>query len=80
MTSSIKKQRTKGIDVISGIKITISSSLILIFNTNSQSRTAPRKKISQEGPSYHVPHLSCLLQSCNLHINKRKKKISSWTE
>jgi hypothetical protein len=24
--------------------------------------------------------LCCLLQSCNLQMNKRQKKISSWTE
>jgi hypothetical protein len=73
MTSSIKKQRTKGIDVISGIKITISSSLILIFNTNSQSRTAPRKKKKQSGRA-KLPCPSLVLFVAKLQPAYKQKK------
>ena len=58
-------------------KQTLNACLILIFNTKQNYAS---QKICQMGPSYHVPHLSCLLQSYNPQMNKRQKKISSWTK
>jgi hypothetical protein len=48
-------------------KLTVNGCLILIFNTKQKCTS---QKIYQEGPSYKVFHLSCLLQSCNLQMNK----------